>query len=121
MRLLVLAANRSSNVMQKKRNHKYRRMVTRLPDEMKELLDCLDHEYFVVAHSKVSPGVFGDGMAVDEFELRWVRSDEEQFALLIERKDLVARRDHAPVFAERCGDPGFFAGLQIDAGKALVP
>ena len=33
-----------------KNNHKYRRMVDRLPDEMKQLMQHLDHECVVLAH-----------------------------------------------------------------------
>jgi len=89
------------------KNHKYRRMVDRLPKEMKELMKYLDHECIVIRHHAGSMG-----WAV-HFEIK-----KEEFSLVYDRGSLVVIRD--PSGEERCLSPnrnGFNSTISDIAAK----
>ena len=81
----------------------------------------LAHKDFFAAHDEVGPRIFGGDFAlVEQLKAFGVGFDQQQNAAFIEGENAVALRDEARVFAERVGVPHPRAGLQVDAGEALV-
>ena len=68
------------------------------------------------------PGfVLADLAAAEDFQLLWVRCEEEEPTPLVERQDAIPVQDQAPVFPEfLLARPGAEPGVELKAGDSLI-